>query len=150
MSQSSRKTRIMSYFFIYGKYEYMNPTNDNFEIAAMSWTICDAQRLRNRHWLLPGVTYYYKTKNCSWNVVVHQMWTCTYIIGEGAHYAASVRENKLRGFSGGKESIDILFYTIYFSFAAGNTRKCTCEYYGCAYQLNCRRALVWISGMPIK
>jgi hypothetical protein len=33
---------------------------------------------------------------------------------------------------------------------AGNTRKCTCEYYGCAYQLNCRRGLVWIWGMPIK
>jgi hypothetical protein len=59
------------------------------EIAAMRWAICDAQRLRNRHWLLPGVTYYYYKKNCSWNVVVHQMWTCTYIIGEGAHYAAS-------------------------------------------------------------
>jgi len=42
------------------------------------------------------------------------MWTCTYIIGEGAHYAASARENKLRGLSGGKESFDILFYTIYF------------------------------------
>lgn len=42
------------------------------------------------------------------------MWTCTYIIGEGADYAASVRENKWRGFSGGKESFDILFYAIYF------------------------------------
>jgi hypothetical protein len=30
------------------------------------------------------------------------------------HYAASARENKLRGLSGGKESFDILFYAIYF------------------------------------
>ena len=61
----------------------------------MRWAICDAQRLRNRHWLLPGVTYYYYKKKlfmkCGCTPDVNM---CIYNRG-GAHYATSVRENKL-------------------------------------------------------